>query len=68
MEDILGMTNEPKLKVIFSKRGEEKARALDDEQIKAIDYVSNLYFKAMNELWVLNEHEKQPKPVEAPKQ
>ena len=56
--------NEPKLKVIFSKQGEEKARSLSEEEVKAIDYFSQMYVKAINELYILNEHEKehQPKP------
>ena len=55
--------NEPtKLKVIFSKQGAEKARSLSEEEVKAIDYFSQMYVKALNEIYILNEHEKQHQP------
>lgn len=60
----ISMKREPKLKVLFSKTGEEKARALVDEQIKAIDYFSTMYVRAMNEIYIMNDLEKQPKPSE----
>lgn len=60
------MTNEPKLRVIFSEQGRKKALAMTAEEKQALNYFTDLYVKTFGELWVLNDFEKQPTPKETP--
>ena len=59
--------NEPKLKVIFSKQGEERARALKEEELKALDHFAENYVKFWSELYTKNELERTISRREAPK-
>ncbi len=45
IEGILGMTNEPKLRVIFSEQGRKKALAMTAEEKQALNYFTDLYVK-----------------------